>query len=87
MQLADVRDLLRLPQPEVGLHSGQNFAAAAALVNFVAGASVWFYDASQEGLSNRRDRSRRYRETLEGYWPWHDGEVVPAAEGIQVLYN
>jgi hypothetical protein len=27
-QLAEVRELLRLPMPEVGLESGQNFAAA-----------------------------------------------------------
>lgn len=87
MQLADVRDLLRLPLPDADLHAGQNFAAAAALVNFIAGASVWFYDASEDGLSNRGDRTRRYRETLERYWPWDNGEDVPAAEGVQVLYD
>lgn len=27
MQLEDVRDLLRLPLPDAGLHSGQSFAA------------------------------------------------------------
>src|SRR5829696_3590912 len=86
MQVADVRDMLRLPMPEVGLESGQNFAATAALVNLIAGASVWFYDASEDGLANRGDRGRRYRETLAAYWPW-DGEMVDVAVGSQVLYD
>jgi hypothetical protein len=83
MQVADVRDLLRLPMPEAGLESGQNFAATAALVNLIAGASIWFFEASEEGLANRGDRGRRYCKTLDAYWPW-DGEVVDAAVGIQV---
>jgi hypothetical protein len=87
MQLADVRDLLRLPMPQAGLDSGQNFAATGALVGFLAGASVWFLDASEEALTNRGDRSRRYRDFLQRYWPWEDGEVVDAAEGIRVLYD
>lgn len=37
VQLAEVRELLRLPMPEVGLESGQNFAAATSLVNLIAG--------------------------------------------------
>jgi hypothetical protein len=35
-QLAEVRDMLRLPMPEVGLESGHSFAATAWLVNLVA---------------------------------------------------
>jgi hypothetical protein len=87
MQLEDVRDLLLLPLPDAGLHSGHNFSAAAALVNFIGGASVWFYDASEKGLRDRRDRTRRYRETLYKYWPWHDGELVSPLEGFNVLYT
>src|SRR5829696_3114239 len=87
MQLADVRDMLRLPMPEVGLESGQNFAATASLVNLIAGASVWFYDASTAGLSDRDDRGRRYRETLAAYWPWDDGEIVGKADGTRLLYD
>jgi hypothetical protein len=87
VQLAELRDLLCLPMPEVGLESGHNFAAAASLVNLIAGASVWFYDASTAGLSDRDDRGRRYRETLAAYWPWEDGEIVDAAEGTRLLYD
>ena len=88
VQLAEVRDLLRLPMPEVGLESGHNFAAAAAsLVNLIAGASVWFYESSTAGLSDRDDRGRRYREALAAYWPWDDGEIVDAAEGTRLLYD
>jgi hypothetical protein len=87
VQLADVRDMLLFPMPEVGLECGQNFAATASLVNLIAGASVWFYDASTAGLSDRDDRGRRYRETLAAYWPWDDGEVVDKAEGTRLLYD
>jgi hypothetical protein len=85
-QLAEVREMLRLPMPEVGLESGQNFAAAASLVNLIAGASVWFYDASMAGLSGR-DSGRRFRDTLAAYWPWDDGEIVSRAEGTRLLYD
>jgi hypothetical protein len=86
VQLAEARELLRLPMPEVGLESGQTFAAAASLVNLIAGASVWFYDASTAGLSDR-ESGRRFRETLAAYWPWDDGEIVDRAEGIRLLYE
>src|SRR4051812_6362453 len=85
-QLAEVRELLRLPMPEVGLESGQTFAAAGALVNLIAGASVWLYDASTAGLSDR-ESGRRFRETLAAYWPWDDGEIVDKDEGIRLLYE
>lgn len=86
VQLAEVRELLRLPMPEVGLKSGQTFAAAGALVNLIAGASLWLYDASTAGLSDR-ESGRRFRETLAAYWPWDDGEIVDKDEGIRLLYE
>ena len=49
MQLADIRDMLRLPLRECGLNAGHNFAAATSLANLIAGASVWFYEASVPG--------------------------------------
>ena len=56
-------------------------------MNLIAGASVWFYDASTAGLSDRDDRGRRFRETLAAYWPWDDGEIVDVAEGTRLLYD
>jgi hypothetical protein len=85
VHLAEVCELLRLPMPEVGLESGQHFAAATSLVNLIAGASVWFYEASTDGLSDR-DSGRRFRETLAAYWPWDDGEFVDRAEATRLLY-
>jgi hypothetical protein len=87
VQLAEVRDMLRLPMPEVGLESGHNLAATASLVNLIAGASVWFYDASTAGQFDRDDSGRRYRETLAAYWPWEDGEIVDRAQGTRLLYD
>lgn len=86
MQMADIRDLLRLPLDEAGMVSGQNFTASGALANVVAGSSVWFFEASEAGLRDRRDRSRRYDDVLRGYWPW-DGEVVSVDDGVRVLYD
>lgn len=86
MQLADIRDLLKLPMFDVGLESGQNFTVVAAMANVIAGASVWFFEASPAGLTNRGDRSRRYTEVLKRYWPW-DGEAVVVDDGVRVLYN
>lgn len=56
-------------------------------MNLIAGASVWFYDASRVGLSGQDDPGRRYRETLAAYWPWEDGEIVDAVEGKRLLYE
>ena len=86
MQLADVADLIRLPSADANLHAGQNFTAATVLLNLIAGASVWWFDASVDGLRARGDRSRRYREVLGIYWPWN-GEGVDAQTGTEVLYN
>ena len=72
--------------PEVGLESGQNFATATSLVNLIAGASVWFYEASTDGLSDR-DSGHRFRETLAAYWPWDDGDIVDRPEGTRLLYE
>jgi len=87
MQLADVRDMLRLPLPDMGLDAGHNFAAATSLANLIAGASVWFFEASEQGLRDRGDRGRRYRAVLERYWPWNDGEIIDPEEGYNVLYG
>lgn len=86
MQLADVRDLLRLPMADCGLGSGQNFASAAALVNVIAGASVWFYNASPTSVGERGTSAKRFRGILRDYWPW-DGEVLDRDAGIDVLYT
>jgi hypothetical protein len=86
VQLAEARDMLRLPMPAIGLESDQKFAATASLVNLIAGASIWFYDASSAGLSER-ESGRRYRETVAAYWPWDDGEIVDAAVGTRLLYH
>src|SRR4051812_4919994 len=79
VQLAEVRDMLRLPMPEVGLETGQIFAGAASLVTLIAGPWVCFYDASPAGLSDR-ESARRFRETIAAYWPWDDGEIVNRAD-------
>lgn len=85
MQLADAAELLRLPHQDAGFGAGQNFTTATGLLNLIAGASVWCFDASLAGLSARGERSRRFRDLVTSFWPW-DGEGVGAAGGVDVLY-
>ena len=65
MQFADIRLLLRLPIPRSGLEAGCNFACAAVLFNTIAGASVCFYEASENALVNRAERGRDSKKCLK----------------------
>ena len=56
MQFHDLRSLLQLPKPHLGLVGGCNLTATALACNIIAGASVLFYDASPKALTKRRSR-------------------------------
>lgn len=86
MQFADLRTLFRLPLPREGLEGGGNFAAATVLFNIIAGASVCFYDASEQGLTDRQDRGRRFKEVLKNFYPWQ-GEPLTKDGCLSVLYE
>jgi len=62
--LRDVRDMLRLPMPDVGLSTGCNFAIADTLLAHVAGLATVFHDAAGEP----RDR---FIGLMRDYYPWH----------------
>lgn len=47
MQFNDVRSMMRLPLPELGMTGGCNFAAAAVLCNLVAGLAKVLYGRSK----------------------------------------
>jgi hypothetical protein len=86
MQFADLRLLLRLPIPRSGLEAGCNFACAAVLFNIIAGASVCFYEASENALADRGARGKRFKEVLEKFYPWQ-GEPLNKDQCVSVLYE
>jgi hypothetical protein len=59
MQFADLRVLLRLPQPELAPHVGCNFTATAMIVNQISGFSVWFFHNRYAQQLEREERKRR----------------------------
>lgn len=92
MQIEDLRGLLQLPLPEYGLAGGCNFTAGTALFNIIAGASVCFFKASVSGISDRRDRSARFKEVLTKFYPWGDdpstsGTSLRVDECVNAVYD
>ena len=89
MQFADVRSMLRLPLPELGIidsagYGGCNFAVATVLCNIVSGISVTVFRPSS--LRNNRSRSGRvFRQLLENFYPWEQGDN--GSEGAGALYS
>ena len=94
MQVVDIRTMMRLPLPEVGLHGGCNFAATAILCNLVSGISVVLFDPPKRYYptarkraqrKSGRDRGIRFKAVLECHFPWAKGERKAAR--ISVLYD
>jgi hypothetical protein len=80
--LADVRAMLRLPIPEIGIHAGCNFAAVQVLLNVLSGLSRLLC----AGPANSGDAFRRF---VRLRYPW---SMEPAAglrreAGTKVLYD
>jgi hypothetical protein len=70
MQFDDIRGMLKLPLPEVGIKAGCNFSAAAMLCNLISGISVVLYTPKNKNIGS----GKRFRELLKEYYPWEDGE-------------
>jgi len=86
MQFDDLLTLLRLPIAERGLTAGCNLAAATILFNLIAGASVCLFEASLKGLSDRKDRTRRFKEVLIRFYPWQ-GESLLVPDCVDCIYD
>jgi len=70
MQFDDVRVMMRLPLPEVGLRAGLNFSAAVMLCNLISGISVVLYTPPSSKLRS----GEKFKTLLENYYPWEIGE-------------
>ncbi len=81
MQFDDVRGMMKLPLPEVGIRTGCNFAVAATLCNMISGISRVLYTPKDP-----KSRSgKRFKELLEEFYPWESGEKK--AEKAKVIYD
>lgn len=81
MQYNDVRGMMKLPRPKVGIRAGCNFAAAAALCNLISGISVVLYTPNDPKISS----GNRFKELLDNFYPWDLGENK--AEKAKVIYD
>jgi hypothetical protein len=81
MQFDDVRCLMKLPLPEVGLGAGCNFAAAATLCNLISGISVVLYTPKDPSSGS----GKKFKGLLEKFYPWEPGEKK--AEKSKVIYD
>ena len=84
MQFSDLRTMLRLPIPQVGLEAGCNFATASILFNVISGTSVCFYEASEAAF--KEPKGDRFKNVLKSFYPWQD-EPLSKDEGVLILYK
>lgn len=81
MQFNDVRGIMKLPRPKVGIVAGCNFAAAAALCNLISGISRVLYTPKAPKIGS----GTRFKELLENFYPWDPRERK--AENAKVIYD
>lgn len=81
MQFDDVRGMMKLPLPQVGIGAGCNFAVVATLCNLISGISVVLYTPKGPNGGS----GKKFKELLEEFYPWEPGEKK--AEKAKVIYD
>lgn len=84
MQFADMRALLRLPQPTIAPDVGCNLTMAAMVLNQISGFSIWFFHnryaqvvAREEAKRRRTLSGKRFLGFVRAYYPRAVGEPRP----------
>lgn len=91
MQFGDVRSMLRLPIPSLGIRHACNFAVAATLCNLISGISVSLFKPPNPVKLNRSGQKvwigagEAFNRFLEGLYPWEPND--DKAERAKVLYD
>ena len=91
MQFGDVRSMMRLPIPDLGITHACNFAATAVLCNLVSGISVSLYMPPSPVITNEKGKNRwvrageAFKSLLQDHYPWQSGEN--RMERAKVLYG
>jgi hypothetical protein len=81
MQFDDLRTMMRMPLPTIGLTGGCNFACAVAICNLVAGVAKVLYQ-KPPGMSGVGDG---FVALMIQYYPWQQTE--PKERNAEILYN
>lgn len=96
MQFADLRILLRLPDPNLAPNVGCNFTAAAMMTNRISGFSIWFfhnrYARSLEPEEKKKGQAysaRRFKGFVRAYYPrqMHEPTAVTVANHLYDARN
>jgi hypothetical protein len=88
---ADVRAMLRLPLPDLGITAGCNFAALEVLMAVVGGVSVTLFDA--QGGKETGNRGELFRTLLTEAYPWTreptplTGRALVGVDASKVIYS
>ena len=91
MQFGDVRSMMRLPLPDLGITHACNFAATAVLCNLVSGVSVSLYMPKSPVKTNQKAERQwvgsgeAFKLLLEDFYPWGQGE--DGKQRAKVLYD
>lgn len=72
MQFADVRAMLQLPRPEVGITPACNFAIVSSLCNLISGISTTIFKPADllHEVQSKCGSSRAFRSLVEGFFPY-----------------
>jgi hypothetical protein len=91
MQFGDVRCMMRLPIPILGISHACNFAVAAILCNLISGISVSLYmpvnpiKINEKGERRWVSTGETFKLLLENFYPWESGKNGKTR--ARVLYN
>src|SRR4051812_45502518 len=91
MQFEDIRSMMWLPLPALGIGHACNFAAAATLCNLISGISVSLFMPSNPTKKSRKGKKEwigtgeAFKQLLKDFYPWEQGEN--GGERAKVLYD
>src|SRR5947207_2833292 len=72
MQFSDVRAMLQLPLPDIGIQPGCNFAITSTLCNLLSGISTTIYrpTALPDEAQTRYDSGPAFRDLVRDFFPY-----------------
>jgi hypothetical protein len=86
MQFNDVRAMLQLPRPDIGIRPGCNFAIVSSLCNLISGVSTTIFKPSDllHKVRSKYRSGRAFRELVADFFPY----TPPGANDFpRELYN
>lgn len=83
MQFDDVRGMMRLPLPEIGIQAGCNFAVAATLCNLISGISVVLYTPK----NSKSGSGARFKALLKEFYPWEPQKDKDKENKAKTVYD